>query len=465
MSHSNWPAVTAGNSTIVAAPVFARARTATAVLPAADAAKDRITRNFHDKDGRVIATLDGAGGLIQFVYNKAGPQDPGARLRQGGRFQPVGRGHAGAASGKRRTSSSDRRTDYVYDARGFLRYTLNGAAQPTKIGRDNAGRVIRTVAYPGSITAAATYTMAYVEAQVIAHGLDTSAAKRITRTVYDTAGRAAFGIDAAGGVTAFIYDAVGNVIKQTRYATVYATTERSQPCDDAELGGGPGRQCAQSDHRASSTTSSAASPIRSMPKITSPSSNTTGPGGSPRTYAMPAPIRSSDGVTKASLAAQIGTLPASAVVTSYAYDADGLLSETVDGTGAVTRYAYDSLGQLTDTTVAYGTADATTLHRAYDAVGRVLSETRAYGTGIAATTAFAYDALGNRQRRHRRPRPRHDPDLRHRRPSAHRRRFRSTRPRPTTSSPPTPITRSAMSAWSPTPAATAPSTIMTGSAG
>jgi YD repeat-containing protein len=384
----------AGASTILAAPVMSRLRATPYFLPTADAANDRTTRNFYDADGRAIASLDGAGGLTQFVYDKSG-----RKIRELGSANAAASNLWAAGTlaqliASAGTSASDRRVDYVYDARGYLRFTIDAAARPIEMVYDGAGRVIRTVEYAGSIAAASSYSLAYVTAQLSSTGLATNGGNRIKRSVYDAAGQRIFGIDATGAVTAFAYDNVGNVIKQTHYANPYTVAGDQSLATMQSWATG---EAATATNRVS----------RSVYDVFGRVAYTVDGEGyvSERQYDRAGRVTKdigyaavytvADGVTKTSLAVLIGSLPASAVVATYAYDADGLLSDTVDGTGAVTHFTYDSFGQAIDTIVAYGTAETSTLRRAYDVLGRVVSETRAFGTGIAATTSFAYDALGN----------------------------------------------------------------------
>ena len=109
-------------------------------------------------------------------------------------------------------------------------------------------------------------------------------------------------------------------------------------------------------------------------------------------YATPYTV--DDGATVASVAQQIGSLPASAIVTDLIYDSAGRIVETVDGLGHRTVMTLDQLGQILSATVAYGTGDAVTTTRSYDALGRLLGETRAEGTAAETTTAYGYNALG-----------------------------------------------------------------------
>ena len=77
-------------------------------------------------------------------------------------------------------SASDRAAAYTYDARGYLRYTIDASGHPTGYAYDGAGRVIRTTDYAGWIAGAASYPLAYVEAQLAATGLSTNSYNRIT---------------------------------------------------------------------------------------------------------------------------------------------------------------------------------------------------------------------------------------------------------------------------------------------
>ena len=385
----------AGKATIIAAPAMVWSHAAPAYAPTADAAHDRTTRTFYDDNGRVIATLDGAGGLTQIVYDKGG-----RKIRE------LGAAKAAAsnlwATGKLSelitsvgTSTSDRRLDYVYDARGFVRYTVDALGQVAKFQTDAAGNVIRSCAFSGTITTAASYSVDYVLAQLVAAGLDVAAARRVTRAAYDSAGQKMFAIDAAGAVTAYAYDNVGNIIKQTRYVTAYSTIDDTPTL--ATMQSWAATHAADSGNRVSRMVydlqGHVAYTVDAEGFVVEHQYDRAGRATKDIQYTAVYTV--ADGVTKESLAAQIGTLPADAVVTTYAYDADGRQSDITDGTGAVTHFAYDSLGRVTDTTIAYGTGDAATVHRAYNVLDQVVSETRGYGTGLAATTSFTYDALGN----------------------------------------------------------------------
>ncbi|HEX8222539.1 MAG TPA: hypothetical protein VF605_01840, partial [Allosphingosinicella sp.] len=153
------------------------------VLPSPDATADRPTRSFYDADGRVIGSLDGAGGFSRIDYDAAGRKvrevayaNPVAsHIRAGGTFADLV-----ASVG---THAADRRVDYVYDDQGLVRFTIDAAGHPTEFVYDAAGNVIRTVDYAGQIATGGAYSLAYVEGQIAAHGLASSLSTRVTRSV------------------------------------------------------------------------------------------------------------------------------------------------------------------------------------------------------------------------------------------------------------------------------------------
>jgi YD repeat-containing protein len=389
---TDFGAVAAGDATIVAAPVMVRTHAAAIHLPTAAATNDRVSRTFHDADGRVIATMDAAGGLSQIVYDKGG-----RKIRELGSAKAViqtlrAAGTLDALKSDVGTSASDRRVDYVYDSRGFLRYTIDAAAKPVEYVHDARGNVIRTIDYAGSIGAASSYSLAYVQAQIAA-GLGSNSANRISRNVYDLAGRLAFGIDAAGAVTALTYDSVGNVTKRVAYDTLYSAA------------GDPSLATMQS-WAATNTLVWSDRVTRSIHDIQGRVLYTIDGAGAVvenryddagrliKQISYVDPYVVPEGATKDSLAALIGA-PTTAVTVTYAYDADGRLSDVTDGVNAVTHYTYNAFGAVVDETVAYGTSDASTVHYSYYVDGRVHSETHGYGTAVAATTAYVYDSVGN----------------------------------------------------------------------
>jgi YD repeat-containing protein len=363
-------------------------------LPTADAARDDVSRSFYDKDGRLIGVLDGAGYLSQIVYNERGEKVRAssyanlttAGLRATGTFDQLL-----ASVG---TNSRDIHSRYFYDGRGLLRYSLDANLRPCEYVYDAAGQLLHKTEYAGSIGAAGSYTLAYVEAQIASTGLATNAANRTSWSVYDAAGRLAYAIDAEGAVTRFGYDALGQVVKQTRFAAVRATAaDPSLATMDTWATGQAGNALNRVSRMVYDLAGRVAYGVDGEGYVTEYRYDDAGRTTLEVRYADVYTV--TDTVTKASLAALIGAMPASAVQTSFAYDPAGRLSDSYDGLGIRTHLDYDALGRVVQRTVAYGTADAATVQFVYDAAGRIASQTAGYGTPEASTVGYTYDGMGN----------------------------------------------------------------------
>jgi large repetitive protein len=384
---------TTGYATALVATGYQTTPPTTLQLPAVNATRDRVTRNFYSDDGLLVGTLDGSGALTQFVYDSAGRQIrqlsfanfTTANLRASGTFAQLL-----ASVG---TNAADQRTDYVYDDQGSLRYTIDANAKLVEYYYDPSGNLLHTLEYTGLITPAATYSFAYVQGQITTLNLGANANNRITRSVYDTANRLAYSIDAGGTVTAYSYDALSSVVKQVRFATLYTTA------------GDPTLATMQSWATTNASTANQVSrilydglerPVFAVDAegyVTETQYDTLGRVAKTIRYAAAYSV--SDTTTTAQLRTTIGTLPADAVVTSFAYDALGQLTDETDGTGVITHFQYNAFGEVIRETVAYGTGDASATATVYDHIGRALSITYAADTTAASSTYFSYDALGN----------------------------------------------------------------------
>ena len=348
-------------------------------IPTLDASRDEVTRNFYDADNRLVAVLNGAGYLSQVVYNPAGEKTEtivfanqvDASLRAGGTLAQL-LTNVG-------TSSNDRHTRNFYDDRGLLRYTLDPMLVPVEYDYDNMGNLTGTIAYAGSINSTSTYTLSYVQSQITSTGLSTNANNRNTWAIYDTASNLLdFAIDANGGVTQYAYDSMGREVKQIAYATTRSTT--SLP------------SLSTMNSWATTHTSDAGNRIsRMVYDQAGELVYTVDPlgyvteyryDGDGRVYLQiryPGQYTVTDSVTQASLAAQIGSIPADAEQTSYTYTVDGqLASETAGYTSAeaaTTSFTYDGRGNRVTTTDPNGNVS----YAFYDAAGRATLQIDANG--------------------------------------------------------------------------------------
>ncbi|MEJ0027174.1 MAG: LysM peptidoglycan-binding domain-containing protein [Rhizomicrobium sp.] len=364
-------------------------------LPTANAAKDQVTRNFCDTDGRLIGSLNADGYLSQITYNTAGETidtisyatAAASGLRATGTFAQLQTSVG--------TVAADIHNRYFYDDEGVLRYTLDDNLRPTEYVYNATGKLIHTTQYGASIGSTSSYTLSYVAGQITTLNLAANADTRTSWSVYNaTTGNLAYSVDALGGVTGFNYDAVGHLVKQVQYATLQPLgADASQATMDSWAAGQASNTANRISRMVYDVKGEVVYTVDAEGYVTQILYDTAGR--QTGTIRLAASYTVTDAVTQASLATQIGTIPATAVQTSVAYDVDGRIVDSYDGMGVRTHIVYDALGRVTDTTVAYGTGDAATAHVVYDAAGRVANTTVGYGAAESATIAYTYDGLGH----------------------------------------------------------------------
>ncbi|WEK46111.1 MAG: hypothetical protein P0Y56_13960 [Candidatus Andeanibacterium colombiense] len=365
-------------------------------LPATNA-KDTFSRVFYNKAGQQIASLDGEGYLTESIRDGAG------LVTQTTSYVAVTNA-ADRASGSLATlkagivaSTADRVAYSVYDGQGLLRYTVNAEGGITGFTYDNAGRPSKTTVY--AVKQALTdFTYDAVKAAVT-----TNAADRTSWVVYDAAGRAAYAVDAEGGVTAFTYNIAGQVVKAIAYDNLYAST-----VDLTSLNSWSANttQANDASNRLTRTwynaRGEAVYSIDAEGIVTGYAYDAEGRVLSTTCYAATnntiasSKVVVSDTTTISQLQSLIAGLTY-VITVSQSYDNAGRVLTSTDGMDVVTRNTYNALGQLTDVVEAYSTTDEAITHYTYDGAGRVLTVTAAYGvSGQAATVTYAYDGLGNK---------------------------------------------------------------------
>ena len=180
-----------------------------------------VTRYLYDEADRLIFTLDALGGVVETSYDGDGravaTRAYATRISLDGFDFIVS---TEDVASQLVTDAGDRITRNAYDKDGRLRFVVDGVSALTEYRYDNVGNAVRTIRHSWTVSPASTYTLDDLQAQVDAHAAEPG---RITRAVYDAAGRMTFAIDATGNVTAFSYDSAGRVIKQVAFAVVYET--------------------------------------------------------------------------------------------------------------------------------------------------------------------------------------------------------------------------------------------------
>jgi YD repeat-containing protein len=376
-------------------------------LAAVQDVMSQITRYTYDGNDRLIYTVDALGGVTQNSYDADGrvilSKAYASAISLAGLVTITTTAAITAALAARVSpSSNDQLTRSVYDTNGQLRFSVDAANFLTEFVYDAAGNAIRSIAYSTAIASAPTYTMATIATQIAGMSAPAIVASPIIRNVYNADNQRGFTIDALGNVTAYTYDAQGNVVKQQRVAANYVTA--GDPTDAAMATwlasngnatndrisraiydqNGQLRFDVDAEGYVTQYTYNAAGSVRTTVRY---ADRFNGTGGF---------TAFTDATTLAQAIANVAATPtAPAAITEFKYDSAGRLTETVDPEGTRTVMTLNQLGQALSTAVAYGTADESVTTNSYDALGRVLTETRGYGQPEATTRTFIYDSIGN----------------------------------------------------------------------
>lgn len=358
-------------------------------------ANGKITRYFYDPENRLAYTIDATGAVTKTTYTANG-LIASTRAYVGvvasGTLSgwPLEITAESTITGAVSTNGADEVTSYVYDRDNRLRYVIDATLRPVEYIYDGAGNVLRSISYGASIEAG-TFTTSYVSGRITALGLAAHAGTRTTRAVFDAANRQIYNVDAEGGVTQFVYDLGGNVVKSIQFLNKYTTAGDPSAADIVA-----GVATNAADRTSRSLFDGAGRAVYAVDAesyVTEFKYDVDGQVTDQIRYAATYTV--TDSTTIATLASAIGTLPSTAQVTKYAYDAAGRLTDTYDPLNVRTRLTLDAMGNVTDIVRAYGhSTDAATTHRVYDAAGRLTSETRAYGASAATTTAWTYNGAG-----------------------------------------------------------------------
>jgi len=356
---------------------------------------DSVSRNFYDDDGLLIGTMDGEGYLTRNEYDNAGRLVATTAYASATSSASRANGSWTTLLASVGTSLQDRATHLVYDGRGLLRFKVDNLNQVTTYqyvgGIDKQASVqLYTTALPTTND----YTFDNVKRLVFGDAnTPAMTAARTSYNVYDTAGRLAYALDAAGSVTGYAYDAMGRATRAVVYAT--ALNVGSQP-SFAGMSNWSATNIANTSNRITRTfyteRGEAAYVVDGEGNVRATSYDADGRAVS--TTLWNAPVAVNDATTLTGL---VSLLPAASsansVTTSQIYDALGRVADSYDALSNRTHYVYDANGLVLQKTSAYGTTDAVTTAYTYDGMGRVLTQTAAWGTIDAVTTTYTYTAF------------------------------------------------------------------------
>jgi YD repeat-containing protein len=111
-------------------------------------------------------------------------------------------------------NAADQRMLYAYDKDGRQVFSVDSLGAATELVYDAAGRVVSRREYANVVVPLTTMSVAQVRS-----GLNADPIRdKVTRYIYDAAGRQIYSVDAAGGITELTYDAANRVTSRREYA-------------------------------------------------------------------------------------------------------------------------------------------------------------------------------------------------------------------------------------------------------
>ena len=184
------------------------------IYPASYVGLDRVTRNFYDGDGLLVATLDAEYYLTEYLYDKAGRQVETIAYYAQPSATYVANGTLAQIKSTQPSHASDAHTYTIYDGRGLVAALIDGEGNVTRFAYDASGNVVQEVR--GQQVAANTaYTLATLPAA--------SGQLQVVNTVRDVLGRVTSQTELVSG---------GNLTSTLAYSwasdTVVATDARQR---------------------------------------------------------------------------------------------------------------------------------------------------------------------------------------------------------------------------------------------
>ncbi|RYY63185.1 MAG: hypothetical protein EOO24_58055, partial [Comamonadaceae bacterium] len=186
-------------------------------LVSRDSIHDLRDYRVFDDDGRIVATVDGTGGVTRFWYDANG--NVTLRKAYANRID-LGAWTEHTVPNPAADATRDRMQVTVYDVLDRPVYTMDGTGAVVAQAYDANGNLLERVAYAERISPKTVARVAEMQAALA--GAADAAYDRRERYAYDAAGRLASTVDAMGAVTRRYHDANGNVVRQVVHAATVA---------------------------------------------------------------------------------------------------------------------------------------------------------------------------------------------------------------------------------------------------
>ena len=415
-------------------------------------AQDRTGYTLYDPDGRVAATVDAAGFVTVIEYDGA---DRATRTTTYAiALSPAQRSALDSAptlatlQGDSLTASADDqvvRTYYDGDGRVVAQVDADGYL--TAMGYDETTHTTTTARYAMALTASQQAALTGAESVAALVGLlGSTPASQVSTATYDADNQIVSSTAVDGTVTAYHYNATGQLLSTTVTPVSGQGTARTTSMTYDAFGG----TLTRTDGTQSTTTYAynvlgqriratdalgntvwtwydtegrVAYTVQGQPtgstrnalgNVTAFTYNAFGQVASTRTYAAVLTLTggSSSGTTLnpatatlAQVSAAVAALPVvpddANALTTYHYTLDGQVASVTDGAGYQTAYVYDAFGdrmqvqqQLSAPGSALSASNSTLSTFTYDARGEQVGEADAVGTEVARSVSTTYDAFG-----------------------------------------------------------------------
>ncbi|HEV7609219.1 MAG TPA: hypothetical protein VGO61_17895 [Steroidobacteraceae bacterium] len=412
-----------------------------AQLPANE---QRSTWYVYNANNQLIDTIDALGGVTENTYDAENRVV--AVRRYAAPVSTSGFGDIVTSVSPTANASLDRIERTAYDKDGRAAYSIDALGGVTERRFDRNGNVIRTRLYEIPIGTTGVLNAAQVLDALWGVGnniYDTFVDNDRQRwTVYDSRDRAAYDIDALGGVTRTTYNLAGDVIETEQFAQLFTGATKDLAALNAWVASTVAGQSYTVDNDASNRTTKywydSVGRVRyrldAIGYLTETSYNDAARTTTDRAY-VNGPFDLSTSTAANSIASLISTNTEDRVTTTerdqlgrvikvtdaysnyeqYTYDEIGNKQTYRNKLGAIWDYDYDALGRLTDEyspAVNYYdvTDNGATLsagpvingrlrtHLDYTVFDDVWKRTEAFGTTKARTTEYRYDLLGRQVR-------------------------------------------------------------------
>ena len=341
--------------------------------------QDQITRRYFDGTGTQVAQIDAEGYLTTTTHDETAHTTTTARYATALTTAQLN-GLTGSESVSTLVallgpSPASEINTCLYDADGRKSVETAVDGTVTQYHYNAVGQLTQTVVTPISGQGAARTTQASDDAFGDMTSTTDATGATVTST-YDALGQRVTTTDALGNTLYAYYDADGRL----------AYTVQGQPVDG--VANARGAITAYSYDAFGQVTAT-----RQFANEVTLTSSGASSGGSldPAT------------ATLADVAAAVSALaqPAQDGVTTTTYTLAGQVADSIDGLGNQTTRQYDAFGdliqiqqQISQPGSALTAGNSSTTQFTYDALGQRLSETDAVGTAVARTTAVQYDAFG-----------------------------------------------------------------------